>query len=154
VEFRAALGDWLFGCDVCQEVCPFNRFASESLWPELHPEAGAGPRLDLIDLLSIATDEEFRARFQGTPLTRPKRRGLLRNAAVVAANVGATAAVPVLIDRIESDPEPLVRGHSLWALGELDSKQAVRIAERALRGDPDSFVHAEAEMVLNPVSAH
>lgn len=154
VEFRAALGDWLFGCDVCQEVCPFNRFASESLWPELHPEAGTGPRLDLTELLSIATDEQFRARFRGTPLTRPKRRGLLRNAAVVAANVGATAAVPFLVDRIESDPEPLVRGHSLWALGDLDPKRAVGIAERALRHDPDSSVRVEAEMVLNPVSAH
>lgn len=147
-ELRAAMGDWIFGCDVCQDVCPFNRFASDTRWPEFHPEAGAGPRLDLVEVLSITSDEEFRARFRGTPLTRPKRRGLLRNAAVVAANVGATAAVPCLIERIESDREPLIRSHSLWALGLLDSKRASRIAERALRSDPDASVREEAQIVI------
>lgn len=147
-ELRAAIGDWIFGCDVCQEVCPFNRFASDTRWPEFHPEAGAGPRLDLLEVLSITEDDEFRARFRGTPLTRPKRRGLLRNAAVVAANVGATAAVPSMIARIESDPEPLVRSHALWALAQLDPKRAAPMAERALKSDPDALVREEAEMAL------
>lgn len=147
-EFRAAMGDWIFGCDVCQDVCPFNRFATDTQWPEFHPAAGAGPRLDLVELLSITSDEEFRARFKGTPLTRPKRRGLLRNAAVVAANVGATAAVPTLIERIENDREPLIRSHSLWALGQLDPKRAAPIAERALKFDPDPSIREEAEIVL------
>jgi epoxyqueuosine reductase len=148
LELRTAVGDWIFGCDVCQEVCPFNRFASDNAWPEFQPEAGAGPRLDLVEVLSIASDDAFRARFCGTPLTRPKRRGLLRNAAIVAANVGAIKAVPSLIERIEADPEPLIRGHALWALEQLDSKRAARIAERALKSDPDASVRAEAEMVL------
>lgn len=147
-ELRAAIGDWIFGCDVCQDVCPFNRFASDTRWPEFHPEAGAGPRLDLVEVLSIASDNEFRARFRGTPLTRPKRRGLLRNAAVVAANVGATAAVPSLIERAENDREPLIRSHSLWALWQLDARRARSIAERALKSDPDASVREEAEMVL------
>lgn len=148
-ELRAQMGDWVFGCDVCQDVCPFNRFASDTRWPEFHPEAGAGPRLDLVELFSIASDEEFRARFRGTPLTRPKRRGLLRNAAVVAANVGATAAIPALIERIESDREPLIRSHSLWALGQLDPKRAAPIAERSLKFDPDASVREEAEIVID-----
>ena len=146
-ELRASMGDWIFGCDVCQDVCPFNRFASDTRWPEFHPEAGAGPRLDLAGVLSIKSDDEFRARFRGTPLTRPKRRGLLRNAAVVAANVGAAAAVPALIDRIESDPEPLIRSHSLWALGQLDPPRAASIAEHALKYDPDPSVREEAGLV-------
>ena len=149
-ELRAAMGDWVFGCDVCQDVCPFNRFASDTRWPEFRPEAGVGPRLDLVELLSIASDEAFRLRFRGTPLTRPKRRGLLRNAAVVAANVGATAAVPLVIERIENDPEPLIRSHCLWALSQLDSKLAAPIAERTLKGDPDPLVLEEAKMILNP----
>jgi len=148
-ELRAAIGDWVFGCDVCQDVCPFNRFASDTRWPEFRPEAGVGPRLDLVELLSIASDEEFRVRFRGTPLTRPGRRGLLRNAALVAANVGATAAVPLVIERIENDPEPLIRSHCLWALGQLDSKGAAPIAERALKGDPDPLVREEANMILS-----
>ncbi len=148
LELRPAVGDWIFGCDVCQDVCPFNRFASDNAWPELQAEAGAGPRLDLVDVLSIASDDEFRARFCGTPLTRPKRRGLLRNAAIVAANVGAIRAVPSLIERIEADREPLIRGHALWALGQLDIKRAAPIAERVLKADPDGKVREEAEMVL------
>lgn len=147
-ELRFAMGDWIFGCDVCQDVCPFNRFAVDTRWPELHPEAGAGPRLDLVELLSIKSDEEFRARFRGTALTRPKRRGLLRNAAVVAANVGATSAVPILIDRIESDREPLIRSHSLWALAQLDSKRAAPIADRVIKFDPDASVREEARMSM------
>ena len=148
-DLRTALGDWIFGCDVCQDVCPFNRFAKDTRWPELHPEAGTGPRIDLVELLSITTDEEFRSRFRGTPLARPKRRGLLRNAAVAAANIGATATVPTLIERIESEPEPLIRSHSLWALGQLDSRRGAAIAERALKCDPDGSVREEAEMVLS-----
>ena len=147
-ELRASVGDWVFGCDVCQDVCPFNRFASDTRWPEFHPEAGVGPRLDLVAVLSIATDEEFRARFRGTPLARPKRRGLLRNAAVVAANVGATKTVPALITRVEDDPEPLIRNHCLWALSQLDPKRASTIAERLLNSDPDALVQEEAGLVL------
>jgi len=147
-ELRASVGDWVFGCDVCQDVCPFNRFASDTRWPEFHPEAGVGPRLDLVAVLSIATDEEFRARFRGTPLARPKRRGLLRNAAVVAANVGATKTVPALITRVEDDPEPLIRNHCLWALSQLDPKRASTIAERLLNSDPDEWVKEEARIIL------
>ena len=162
---RAPMGEWLFGCDVCQEmrpdstesrgslpvivrgqsesVCPFNRFATETKWRELHPDAGVGPRLDLVEILSIRTDEEFRARFKGTPLTRPKRRGLLRNATVVAANVGCTAAVPALINRIETDPEPLIRSHALWAVTQLDPQKARPLLARALK-DPDPQVREES----------
>jgi epoxyqueuosine reductase len=147
-ELRPSMGDWIFGCDVCQDVCPFNRFASTTDWPEFHPTAGVGPRVDLLEVLSINTDDEFRARFRGTALKRPKRRGLLRNAAIVAANIQATAAVPSLAALIESDPEPLIRSHALWALAQLDPPLAVSKAERALKLDPDPSVHEEAETVL------
>ena len=168
-ELRAGLQEWIFGCDVCQEmrpdatkhgglpvivrgqsdsVCPFNRFAKETLWNEFHPEAGVGPRLDLAEVLSIATDQEFRAAFKGTPLTRPKRRGLLRNAAVVAANIGCTAAIPALIERVEHDLEPLIRSHALWALAQLNWKKACPRIERALT-DPDPLVRDEATVLIS-----
>jgi epoxyqueuosine reductase len=166
---RPGVGEWVFGCDICQEmgletgnrgslpviargesqsVCPFNRFAKETAWEEFHPEAGVGPRLDLVETLSISTDDEFRARFKGTPLTRPKRRGLLRNAAVVARNIGCVSAVPALIERVESDPEPLIRSHALWALAGLDSKRAARLIEKSL-ADPDPRVREEAKSTEN-----
>ena len=147
-DLREGLGEWIFGCDICQDVCPFNRFSSDTLWPDLRPEAGVGPRLDLVEVLSIATDEEFRFRFKGTPLTRPKRRGLLRNAAVVAANVGCEAAVPALIERIEGDPEPLVRSHALWAIAYLDRRKAAPLIEQALR-DSNSQVYEEALVLVS-----
>ena len=144
-ELRKGLGEWVFGCDICQDVCPFNRFSSDASWPELRPEAGAGPRLDLVDLLSISSDDEFRGRLRGTPLTRPKRRGLLRNAAVVAANVGCTAAVPVLVERAEHDPEPLIRSHALWALLQLDPATGSRVFDRVSARDDDPLVRDEID---------
>jgi epoxyqueuosine reductase len=171
-DLRPDVGEWIFGCDICQEmrpatrgplpviergsesVCPFNRFAEDTLWPEFRPEAGAGCRLDLVEVLSIETDERFRARFKGTPLTRPKRRGLLRNAAVVAANVGCTAAASVLAERIQSDPEPLIRSHSLWAVARLDARLAINLALRVLKTDPDPSVCEEARFILDSASDH
>jgi epoxyqueuosine reductase len=168
-DLRANIGEWIFGCDACQEmppeatkhgrlpvivrgqsesVCPFNRFAKNTAWPEFRPDAGAGTKLDLVKVLSITTNEQFRARFKGTPLARPKRRGLLRNAAVVAANIFCTAAVPALIDRVEHDPEPLIRSHALWALAHLDSKKAARLIEKSLLDD-DLRVREEALLLSN-----
>jgi epoxyqueuosine reductase len=164
-ELRAAMGAWVFGCDVCQEmqpeatryarlpvivrgqaeqVCPFNRFSRPTEWREFAPESGVGPRLDLLATLSLANDAAFRQRFKGTPLMRPRRRGLLRNAAVVAANVGCTAAVPALVERAGQDPEPLIRAHALWALAQLDADKAAPLIERALNDD-DPLVREEAQ---------
>ena len=145
---REAMGPWVFGCDVCQDVCPFNRFASPTDWPELAPEAGVGPRLDLRDVLGIDDDQAFRERFRDTPLLRPKRRGLLRNAAVAARNVGAEDAVPALARRVREDPEPLVRGHALWALFGLAPRVAGDLADGLRLTDPDPDVRAEAERGL------
>jgi epoxyqueuosine reductase len=148
VGMRAAVGAWVFGCDDCQDVCPFNRFAEPTGWPELRPEAGVGPRLDLRATLALRDDDAFQSRFGGTPLLRARRGGLLRNAAVVARNVGAGGCVPVLSACAEDDPEPLVRGHALWALAGLDGAEARRVARRAA-ADEDPFVQAEARRVLD-----
>ncbi|MDJ0972835.1 MAG: tRNA epoxyqueuosine(34) reductase QueG [Planctomycetota bacterium] len=145
-DLRPLMGAWVFGCDDCQDVCPFNRFASEATWPELHPDRGVGQRLDLADVLAIETDDAFRARFRNTPLLRPKRRGLLRNAAIAARNVEATAAIPALRARL-SDPEPLLREAALWALEGLTPDE-VRNHADMLRSDEDGAVVAEAARIL------
>jgi epoxyqueuosine reductase len=147
IELREGLGEWVFGCDVCQDVCPFNRFSEQTSWPELHPEAGVGQRLDLLDLFSITTDEGFKSKFIGTALMRPKRRGLLRNAAVVASNIGCTAAVPSLKELAEHDSEPLIRGHAMWALSRLAPPLGTALARRAIANDPDPLVREEAERI-------
>jgi epoxyqueuosine reductase len=127
-ELRPKVGDWTFGCDVCQEVCPYNkRKASRSRWPEFSEEAGAGPYLEIEEVLEIRDDEEFGRRFAGTPLTRPGRAGLLRNCCVAAGNLKLQRAIPALIRCLREDSSPLVRGHAAWALGEIGG------AEESLR---------------------
>jgi epoxyqueuosine reductase len=83
---RSKLGKWVFGCDICQVVCPYNQRPPHTEWPEFRPEAGAGHYLDLLPLLRIKDEQDFLAHFQHTALRRPKRRGLLRNALVVLGN--------------------------------------------------------------------
>ncbi|MGE0192601.1 MAG: tRNA epoxyqueuosine(34) reductase QueG [Planctomycetota bacterium] len=116
-ELRSGIGPWLFGCDVCQEVCPFQREHSPTPWPELMPEAGVGPRVDLGEVLAL-DDAAFVSRFGGTPLQRPGRVGLQRNALVVAANIGAVDLRPS-IDRLLRAPEPALRIHAADALSRL-----------------------------------
>ncbi|MBI4436293.1 MAG: tRNA epoxyqueuosine(34) reductase QueG [Candidatus Omnitrophica bacterium] len=81
------MGDWVFGCDVCIDVCPFNANPIETPWEELKPSSGVGGELLLEPILSLQNDEELRVRFQGTPLLRPKREGLQRNASIVLENL-------------------------------------------------------------------
>lgn len=116
IELRGGIGDWLFGCDICQDVCPWNRHAPHS------PESAFEPRGDTnpVELASLfALDEAaFRERFRHTPLWRSKRRGILRNAAIVLGNQRATAAMPALTRGL-ADSEPLVREACAWALAEI-----------------------------------
>jgi epoxyqueuosine reductase len=114
VEIRPLLGDRVFGCDTCQEVCPWNRrFARSTSEPAFAPRPGQ-IALDLIDLLEL-DDDGFRARFRDTPLWRAGRVGLARNAAVVLGNLGDPAAIPAL-ERALADPDPLIVEHAAWAL--------------------------------------
>ncbi len=116
-EIRPRLGPWLFGCDDCQDPCPFNARPLESKWPEFSPERGAGPWLPLAEILSLRGDASFRERFRGTPLLRAKRAGLVRNACVVARNIGAVGELkPLLEECREKDESPMVREHAAWAL--------------------------------------
>lgn len=153
---REALGEWVFGCDVCQEVCPFNhaslKEARGAILPEFRGGQIAGPFLQLDELLALRDDAKFRARFKNSPLLRPKRAGLLRNAACVAANTLAEECIPVLIEAAGNDPAPIVREHSVWALGKLDNGSAAIAAalERAL-ADADETVRKEARRGLEGV---
>jgi epoxyqueuosine reductase len=146
-SLRPLVGDWAFGCDVCQEVCPYNkRKATRSRWPEFSGEAGAGPYLELEEVLEIRSDEEFERRFAGTPLTRPGRSGLLRNCCVAAGNLGLERAVPALIGALREDPSPLVRSHAAWALGEIGGSEAA--LREAAKTERDSACLEEIELAL------
>jgi len=113
-ELRPLLGDWVFGCDVCQIVCPWNRFASPQ------GDASFSPRPDLpipnlIRELEQMTPEAFNRKFKNSPVKRAKRRGYLRNVAVAAANSQNENTIPAL-EKTQNDSEELVRRHATWAL--------------------------------------
>jgi epoxyqueuosine reductase len=145
-ELRPHMGNRIFGCDICQEVCPWNRrFAQVTAEPAFQPRSdGIAPRL--LDL--IALDEEgFRARFRRSPVKRAGRRGLLRDTAVALGNWGHPAAIPALA-RALHDPEVLIRGHVAWALGRMAAPEAREALARALPGEADLWVREEIYLAL------
>jgi epoxyqueuosine reductase len=147
-DLRPELNDWVFGCDVCQEVCPYTGAAAVSNDPDFSPPSieRAFPRLDLLLAMS---EQEFRAHFHSTAVLRAKRRGLARNAAIALGNVGTSDDLPVLVSALEKHDEPLVRGHAAWAIGRIGGKQAARALDRALQTDPDRAVRHEAGQALD-----
>jgi epoxyqueuosine reductase len=115
-ELREKVGSWVFGCDICQMVCPWNRFAVEG-----DPSFGdKTPLHSLTDELAIST-QEFNQHFKRSPIKRAKRRGYLRNVAVALGNTGDMLALPVL-QKALSDTEPIVREHAQWAIEKIKSR--------------------------------
>ena len=115
LEHREAIGDWVFGCDLCQEVCPYNKRTPQSTEPSFEPQEGLYP-LEIFPLFSM-TEETMKERFSQTPLWRTGRAGLLRNGAIVLGNQRPPEGIAVLIEALE-DRSPVVRGAVVWALGQ------------------------------------
>ncbi|HEY1598157.1 MAG TPA: tRNA epoxyqueuosine(34) reductase QueG [Pirellulales bacterium] len=151
VELRPGLGDWVFGCDVCQDVCPWNHRAPTTDLIDFQPAAAANP-LDLVALFDMS-DVDFRARFRGTPLWRAKRRGLLRNAAIVLGNQRHDAALHALIRGLDDD-EPLVRGACAWALAQLEQPRAILAVRQRLEIETDANVRTELTAAIQAASTH
>ena len=144
VELRASMGNWVFGCDICQEVCPVNRKAKATGDPNFgRTDLSA---VDLIGLLEM-TDEQFRQRFAGTPVMRAKHVGMQRNACVALGNAGDPSAVPALARALRSAPS-LVRQHAAWALGRIGSVAARAALRQALAGEADPEVLSEIRQAL------
>ncbi|MBU6451674.1 MAG: tRNA epoxyqueuosine(34) reductase QueG [Cyanobacteria bacterium REEB67] len=152
---RSKLGDWVYGCDICQEVCPYNSKPVSTPWAEFLPQAGVGHHLDLLDIMTIKDELEFRGRFEKSPVRRPKRRGLLRNALVVLGNHLANAhresdrIVQSLVEFTQSDQEDMLVEHAAWALAQSQESSARKalIALVARRGDGE--LRAELQNYLH-----
>jgi epoxyqueuosine reductase len=142
---RAGVGDWLFGCDICQQVCPWNSRAPESAEEAFVPADGRNP-VNLAELF-FWTDDDFRRLYRGSPLLRAKRRGLLRSAAIVLGNQGDPASLAPLVRGL-SDAEPLVRGAAAWALGRLATPAAREVLAARLPLESDADVRGEIEAAL------
>jgi epoxyqueuosine reductase len=144
-HLRPLMGTHIFGCDICQAVCPWNRKAPESTTTAFFPRAGyAAP--ELLPLLCLS-DEEFRLTFRDSPIKRTKRRGFLRNVAVALGNLQDTRAIPALT-RALRDAEPLIRGHAAWALGRIGGMAARQALHEAQATEQDPQVSDEISAAL------
>ncbi|MGE5220833.1 MAG: tRNA epoxyqueuosine(34) reductase QueG [Omnitrophica WOR_2 bacterium] len=158
VDLRQPVGNWVFGCDICQQVCPWNRrFAELDEEQALAVESTFHPRPDVQQphlLLDMAlSQQEFTYKFKGSPVKRAKRRGYLRNVAVAIGNQYAgrqdAQAVLALGKVLEEDEEPLVRGHAAWALGQVGGEAARRELERSQEIETDEYVLEEIKSALD-----
>ncbi len=146
-ELRPAIENWVFGCDVCQQVCPWNiRFASPNHDSAFSQKKEiARPTLTRELLLSPA---EFKQKFSRSPVLRAKRRGYLRNVAVAFGNSLDERSLPALITCLKSEEEPLIRAHVAWAIGKIGGLRAKRVLQKALENETDPQVLEEISSAL------
>ena len=150
VELRPLMGNRVYGCDICQEVCPWNdRFAEPTGEPAYSVRDGLdGPELiELAERLLGADEESFRELFRKSPIKRAKRAGLLRNVCVALGNWGAEDGVPVLRVGLR-DESTLVRGHAAWALGMVGSPAAIEALSSRLEEESDASLLDEIGRAL------
>jgi epoxyqueuosine reductase len=147
-ELRAAIGTWVFGCDVCQEVCPFNRSSRPR---PLDPGLAEKPALDVIELVGLLelTSSVYRRLVRKRAIGRVNRVQLQRNAAVALGNTRSASAVEPLTRALSGNVSPLVRGHVAWALGRIGGSEARRILNDALALESDAGVREEIALALD-----
>ncbi len=145
-DLRPQMSNWIFGCDVCQEVCPWNRRAPRSQEKAFRPRSALlAPRLTR--LLSLSK-KQFREMFRESPILRTKRRGFLRNIAVALGNAGHSDSIQSL-QRSLCDEEPLIRGHAAWALGRISGRIAQDVLNQARQTETDPCVRDEIVQALD-----
>jgi epoxyqueuosine reductase len=138
LDLRPFVGVWAFGCDICQQVCPWNRF---------DPSPPSACCIDLEKALAL-TPAEFIRLFRSTPLMRAKRRRFLRNVAIALGNTHDPAAVPALAQTLANEVDPLVRGHTAWAFGQIGGAATREILEARISVETDPGVCAEIESAM------
>ena len=151
LELRPLMGNRVYGCDICQEVCPFvTKFSVPSPEPAYAPRSDLdGPSLiEFAEQLSSLSGKGFLREFKGSPVTRAGRKGLLRNVCVALGNWGSPSGVAVLA-RALVDPAWLVRGHAAWALGEVGSPEAISLLSERAADEADDWVRGEIKFALS-----
>ncbi|HEX2280196.1 MAG TPA: HEAT repeat domain-containing protein, partial [Thermomicrobiales bacterium] len=150
-ELRPHLGDWVFGCDVCQEVCPYTRAAVEEPDPAFLPRHLDNAYPSLHHLLEMSS-RTFRERYRGTAVMRARRVALARNAAVALGNIGTEDDVPPLTHAVLSHDLSLVRSHAAWAVGRIGGSRARRALARAWERERDAKARAEIALAQAEVA--
>lgn len=145
-KLRASFGNWVYGCDICQEVCPFQRFSpitEEKAFSPVNIERAAPLLVDLL----LLDDETFKERYQGSPIYRIRRKRLVRNACIATGNSRDPQFIPYLIQLLY-DNEPLARGHAAWALYQIMQRGAIKQLSELYYREDDAEVRAEIEAIL------
>lgn len=150
--YRRLMGRRLWGCDVCQLVCPWNWEAVPGGDPSFRPSESLSARPALIPLLTM-TNSQFRAWFGPTAMAWRGKKTIQRNACICLGNIGDPAAVPALADRLAHDPKPVVRGSAAWALGEIGTEEARRALLEAAERESDPQVRSEIADALAEIEA-
>lgn len=144
-ELREGISNNIYGCDICQDVCPWNKRAPVSDNPEFQPRENLySPDLGYISKLS---PEQFREKFKGSPIKRTKRRGLLRNVLIAMGNSGNNAFVPQATLCLE-DEEPLIRAHAVWALWKLEGVNCKDVLDNHRLKEKDEMVISEIDSLF------
>ncbi|MGB3365842.1 MAG: tRNA epoxyqueuosine(34) reductase QueG [Thermodesulfobacteriota bacterium] len=145
-ELREKIDNNIYGCDICQDVCPWNKRAHVTDKPEFEPRQELfNPDLSYISKLSV---EDFRKQFKGSPIKRTKRRGLLRNAVVAMGNSGEKDFIPNIKESLK-DEEPLIRAHAVWALWRIEGVQSKDILFSLKQVETDEMVIEEIDYILS-----
>jgi epoxyqueuosine reductase len=149
IDIRPLIGDWIFGCDLCQEICPVN-MSPPAAAPDARAFEAFGPMIDArprLEELLMLDEDRFRVRFRNSAVWRTRRSGLLRNVSIALGNIADRSSVPALATALH-DAEPLVRGHAAWALGRLGGVAARAHLERALSRETDAWVRDECALAM------
>tara|TARA_Y100000996_G_C22524629_1_gene643913 strand:+ start:107 stop:1234 length:1128 start_codon:yes stop_codon:yes gene_type:complete len=145
-ELRPLIGDWIFGCDICQDICPVN---DKSDMPQnMTFIEKTTSHLDLVEILHMS-QEQFSIRFSRSPIKRAKLRGLQRNACVALGNSKQKEGISALINTLKNNESELVRGHSAWALGEINTTECHNALKLCLEYEEDQFVIDEINQALS-----
>ena len=144
-KLRPLIGNWIYGCDICQTVCPFNRFAQPTTEPAFRAGGWENMAPSLLELLAL-DEAAFNERFRRSPIKRLKRARFMRNVCVAAGNWGSETAVAPLINLL-TDASPLVRGHAAWALGQIGAVAGLTAVGHALQNETDQPAIEEMRFV-------
>jgi epoxyqueuosine reductase len=148
IDLRPQIGNWIFGCDFCQQVCPWNQRFAEPGDNAAFARRMDVPQPDLLNELALSP-QEFNRKFRASPVKRTKRRGYLRNVCIALGNLKQVSAGIPLKEVLLHEVEPLVRGHAAWALGEIGGDLARQSLREAAVKEQDSYVLGEIQSALN-----
>jgi len=146
-DLRTQMNEWIFGCDICQQVCPWNQQFSQPTTDSSFSPRTEVPIPDLLKELKL-TPEEFNRKFKGSPVKRAKRRGYLRNIITILGNMKNENLIHELSKLLLNDPEALVRQHAAWALGQIGGDDSLNQLERALHSEKDDQVIEEINLTV------